>query len=180
MESLAEELKRAIRSIPDWPKKGVTFRDLTTIWKDARLLKKTTELLYKRYKNRKIDKVLGIEARGFIVGAPLAERLRVGFIPARKIGKLPADRVTMKYELEYRTDGLEVHRDSIEKGEKVLIVDDLIATAGTAIASAKLVESLRGEVVGFAFIVELGFLHGKERLKNYDFYSIVKYDSEDE
>jgi adenine phosphoribosyltransferase len=175
-----DEIKEAIRRIPDWPKPGVVFRDLTTLWMDARLMRRCTRLLYERYRNNKIQKVLGIEARGFVVGAPLAEKLRVGFVPARKIGKLPGEKVSEQYELEYKTDGLEVHNDAIQKGERVLIVDDLMATGGTALATARIVERLGGKVAGFAFVVELTFLNGRERLRGYDVFSLVKYNSEEE
>lgn len=174
------EIRDAIRRIPNWPKQGVVFRDLTTLWKDARLMRRCTLLLFQRYRNRKIQKVMGIEARGFVVGAPLAEKFRVGFIPARKIGKLPAERISEQYELEYKSDGLEVHKDAIQRGERVLIVDDLMATGGTALAAAKMVERLGGKVVGFAFVVELTFLKGRERLRGYDVFSLVTFDSEQE
>ncbi len=178
---LAEaEIKAAIRRIPNFPKKGVVFRDITTLWKDGRLLRRSTDVLYERYKNKRIDAVMGIEARGFVVGAPLAERLGVGFIPLRKLGKLPAEKISESYDLEYGTATLEMHRDAVVKGERILIVDDLIATGGTALAAAKLVEALRGVVVGFAFVVELSFLGGRAALKEYDVYSIVKYASEEE
>ncbi len=174
------EIRGAIRRIPDWPKKGVVFRDLTTLWKNPRLMRQCTRLLHERYRNRKIQKVMGIEARGFVVGAPLAEKLGVGFIPARKIGKLPAERISERYELEYKSDGLEVHKDAVERGERVLVVDDLIATGGTALAAAKMVQRLGGKVVGLAFVVELSFLKGRERLKGYEVFSLVKYASEQE
>ena len=174
------EFKAAIRRIPNFPKKGIVFRDITTLWKDGRLLRRSTDVLYERYKNKRIDAVLGIEARGFVVGAPLAERLGVGFIPLRKLGKLPGEKVSESYDLEYGTATLEMHKDAVEKGERILIVDDLIATGGTALAAAKLVEVLRGVVVGFAFVVELSFLKGLDTLKGYDVFSIVKYSSEEE
>jgi adenine phosphoribosyltransferase len=174
------EFKAAIRRIPDFPKKGIIFRDITTLWKDGRLLRKCTEALYEHYKDKKIDAVLGIEARGFVVGAPLAERLGVGFVPLRKLGKLPGAKISESYDLEYGTATLEIHRDAVEEGERILIVDDLIATGGTALAAAKLVEVLRGRVVGFAFVVEIAALKGRLALKGYDVFSIVKYSSEDE
>ncbi|HVB95647.1 MAG TPA: adenine phosphoribosyltransferase [Nitrososphaerales archaeon] len=174
------EFKAAIRRIPNFPKKGIIFRDITTLWKDGRLLRKSTDVLYEHYKNQRIDAVLGIEARGFVVGAPLAERLGVGFIPLRKLGKLPGAKISESYELEYGTATLEMHKDAVEKGERILIVDDLIATGGTALAAAKLVEVLRGSVVGFAFVVELSFLKGRDALKGYDVFSIVKYAIEEE
>jgi adenine phosphoribosyltransferase len=174
------EFKAAIRRIPNFPKKGIVFRDITTLWKDGRLLRKCTDVLYERYKNKRIDAVLGIEARGFVVGAPLAERLHVGFIPLRKLGKLPGAKISESYELEYGSATLEMHRDAVSKGDRILIVDDLIATGGTALAAAKLVEVLRGKVVGFAFVVELSVLKGRDALKGYDVFSIVKYASEEE
>ena len=175
-----KEFKAAIRRIPNFPKKGIIFRDITTLWKDGRLLRRSTDVLYEHCKNKKIDAVMGIEARGFVVGAPLAERLGVGFIPLRKLGKLPGEKVSESYDLEYGTATLEMHRDAVVKGERILIVDDLIATGGTALAAAKLVEVLQGKVVGFAFVVELSFLPGREVLKGYDVFSIVKYSSEEE
>jgi adenine phosphoribosyltransferase len=180
-ETTAEaEFKAAIRRIPNFPKKGIIFRDITTLWKDGRLLRRSTDVLYEHYKNKRIDAVLGIEARGFVVGAPLAERLGVGFVPLRKLGKLPGEKISESYDLEYGTATLEIHRDAVEKGERILIVDDLIATGGTALAAAKLVEVLRGVVVGFAFVVELSELKGRDALKGYDIFSIVKYSSEEE
>jgi adenine phosphoribosyltransferase len=174
------EFKAAIRRIPNFPKKGIVFRDITTLWKDGRLLRKCTDVLYEHYKDKRVDAVLGIEARGFVVGASLAERLGVGFIPLRKVGKLPGAKISESYDLEYGSATLEIHRDAVEKGERILIVDDLIATGGTALAAAKLVEVLRGKVVGFAFVVELAVLKGRDALKGYDVFSIVKYSSEEE
>lgn len=180
-ESKSEaEFKAAIRRVPDFPKKGIIFRDITTLWKDGPLLKRSTDVLYEHYRGKRIDAVLGIEARGFVVGAPLAERLGVGFVPLRKVGKLPGEKVSESYDLEYGTATLEIHRDAVERGERILIVDDLIATGGTALAAAKLVEVLRGTVVGFAFVVELSFLKGREALEGYDVFSIVKYAAEEE
>jgi adenine phosphoribosyltransferase len=180
-ETAAEaEFRAAIRRIPNFPKKGIIFRDITTLWKDGRLLRRSTDVLYEHYKNKRIDAVLGIEARGFVVGAPLAERLGVGFIPLRKLGKLPGEKISESYDLEYGTATLEIHRDAVEKGERILIVDDLIATGGTALAAAKLVEVLRGVVVGFAFVIELSALKGRDALRGYDVFSIVKYSSEEE
>jgi adenine phosphoribosyltransferase len=172
---MSSDLKAAIRKVPDFPKKGIVYRDITTLWKDGRLLRKTTDIMYEHYKRKRIDTVLGIEARGFVVGAPLAERLGVGFIPMRKVGKLPGAKISETYDLEYGTATLELHRDAVEKGERVLIVDDLMATGGTALAAAKLVETLRGKVAGFAFVVELPGLKGREALKGYDVFSIVKF-----
>lgn len=178
MISLEENLKNAIRSIPDYPKKGVVFRDLTTLWANGKLMRQAIDALYEYAKKKRPDKIVGIEARGFIVGAPLADRLGVGFVPARKLGKLPSKKLTIDYELEYGKQGLEIHSDGIEKKERVIIVDDLLATGGTSNAARILVEKLGGKVVGFAFIVELSFLKGRERLNGYDVFSIVKYEKE--
>lgn len=177
---LSAELKHAIRRIPDFPAKGIVFRDITTLWMNQELLGRAVDALYEHYKDKRVDVILGIEARGFVFGALLAERFRVGFVPARKLGKLPFEKVTETYQLEYRTDGLELHRDAFKRGDRVLIVDDLMATAGTALAAAKMVETLGGVIVGLAFVVELAFLHGRERLKSYDVFSLTKYDSEAE
>jgi adenine phosphoribosyltransferase len=173
------QLKEAIRAIPDFPTKGIMFRDVTTLWKDGGLLRKCNDLLYAKYKATKIDAVLGIEARGFIVGAPLAVKLGVGFIPLRKLGKLPGEKISETYDLEYGKATLEVHPAASEMGVRIRVVDDLIATGGTALAAAKLVETLRGKVVGFAFVVELTALRGREALKGYPVHSLVKYASED-
>ncbi len=178
--ALDRRLRRAIRRVPDFPTKGIVFRDITTLWKDPVLLGKSVTAIYDHYKDAKVDKVLGIEARGFVFGALLAERFGVAFIPARKLGKLPYDKITEEYQLEYRVDGLEMHKDSVRKGERVLIVDDLMATAGTALAVVKMVERLGGKVVGLAFVVELGFLGGREKLSKYPVFSLVKYASEAE
>lgn len=178
MAKLEEDLRRVIRNVPDHPKKGVVFRDLTTLWKDGKMMRRTTEALLRPLKGRKLDKIVGIEARGFIVGAPLAYRLGIGFVPARKVGKLPAQTLSVEYELEYGKQGLELHKDAISKGEKVLIVDDLLATGGTAHAAKVLVEKLGGKVVGFAFVVELSFLNGRDKLRGYEVRSLVKYESE--
>jgi adenine phosphoribosyltransferase len=178
--SASDQMRRAIRRIPDFPKKGIVFRDITTLWKDQTLLKLTVDAIYEHFKDKKVDKVLGIEARGFVFGALLAERFGVGFIPARKMGKLPFEKITEQYQLEYRLDGLEMHKDSVSAGERVLVVDDLMATAGTALAVVKMVEALGGEVVGIAFVVELSFLRGREKLAKYDVYSLVQYATEEE
>jgi adenine phosphoribosyltransferase len=178
MAKLEQEIKTAVRTVPDYPKKGVPFKDLTTLWKDGKLSRKVTNALEARWKETKVDKVVGIEARGFIVGAPLADRLGVGFVPARKVGKLPAKKLSQSYELEYGKQALEIHSDSIMKGEKVLIVDDLLATGGTSKAAANLVEKLGGEVVGFAFVTELGGLKGRDKLAGYKVDSLARYDTE--
>ncbi len=176
MEKLEADVKRAIRTIPDYPKKGIPFKDLTTLWKNGKLTRRVTDALVKRWKGERLDKIVGIEARGFIVGAPLADRLGVGFVPARKVGKLPGSKVSMNYELEYGRQGLEIHTDSIVKGDRVLVVDDLLATGGTSRAAGTLVERMGGKVVGFAFVTELRGLKGRRRLSGYDVYSVAKYD----
>ena len=176
--TLERSLRRAIRIVPDYPKKGVSFKDLTTLWKDGALSRRTTDALARRYRKERLDKIVGIEARGFIVGAPLADRLGIGFVPARKLGKLPSRKTGTSYELEYRKEGLEMHTDGISKGDRVLIIDDLLATGGTANATRVLVEKLGGKVAGFAFVAELRYLNGREKLAGYDVTSLVGYDSE--
>jgi adenine phosphoribosyltransferase len=178
MDDLDSELRRVIRDIRDYPTKGIVFKDLTPLWKDSAAMKMATDALYDYAKGLKPDKIVGIEARGFIVGAPLADRLGVGFVPARKVGKLPAVKVRKDYALEYGQQSLEMHSDAIEKGERVLIVDDLLATGGTSLAATSLVERLGGEVVGLAFIVELSFLNGRKQLAGYEVLSLVKYGQE--
>lgn len=177
MPTLAEQVRKSIRHIPDYPKKGVGFKDLTTLWKDGKLSRRVTDALVRRYRGRRLDKVVGIEARGFIVGAALADRLGIGFVPARKSGKLPASKRTKNYELEYGRQGLEIHSDAISKGERVLIVDDLLATGGTSKAAGELVRDLGGDVVGFAFVAELSFLEGRRKLAGYDVFSLAKFQS---
>jgi adenine phosphoribosyltransferase len=172
------ELKKHIRSIQDFPKKGILFRDITTLLKNPDALKETIDKLYESTKQLAIDKVVGIESRGFIFGAMLAERLNVGFVPVRKPGKLPAETEKEFYDLEYGKDSIEIHKDAIKPGDKVLVHDDLLATGGTAKAAINLVEKLGGEVVQVLFLVELSFLNGREKLKGYDVKSLVDYTSE--
>ena len=172
---MAQDLKKLIRSVKDYPKKGVVFRDITTLLKDGKAFKKTVDLLYKKYHGKKIDLVVAVESRGFILGGALANRLGVGFVPVRKFGKLPADRIEQKYDLEYGTDSLEIHKDAVKKGQKVLIVDDLLATGGTLQAACKLVEKLGGKVVGILVLIEISFLKGREKLQNYELFSLIKY-----
>jgi len=159
------DYKSFIRDVPDFPKKGILFRDLTTLWKDAKAFNSSIKNLAKSFKSKKISKVVGIESRGFVVAATLAYILKCGFVPVRKKGKLPAETVSISYELEYGTDTLFIHKDAISKGERVLIADDLIATGGTCKAVADLVEQLGGIVEGFAFLVELSDLKGREKLQ---------------
>jgi adenine phosphoribosyltransferase len=170
-----EDLKAAIREIPDWPKKGILFYDVTTLLKQGRRFAQTINALIDPYRDKQVDLVLGIEARGFIFAPTVAYALKAGFIPVRKPGKLPAAKLQVSYELEYGTDSLEIHQDAIEPGQHVLIVDDLIATGGTAKAAAEMVETMEATVVGLAFVVELTFLHGRDRLAKYDVHSILKY-----
>lgn len=169
------DLKALIRDIPDFPKEGIVFKDLTTLLKDGEAFSYCINQLADQVKGAGVEIVTGPEARGFTVGAPMAYLLNAGFVPVRKPGKLPAEIVTYSYELEYGTDQLEMHADAIKPGQKVLIVDDLLATGGTAKATAELVKKLGGEVVGIMFIVELSFLNGRDRLKEYNIYSLVQY-----
>ncbi len=173
-----KKIKEKIRTIPDFPKPGVMFRDVTTLFKDKDGMKKIMEIFYNKYKNVEIDVVAGIEARGFIIGGGLAEKLGVGFIPIRKKGKLPHETVNHEYNLEYGTDIVEIHKDAVSPGQKVLLVDDLIATGGTASASCHLIEKLGGNIVGCAFIIDLPDLKGKEKLSRYDVFSIVEFEGE--
>jgi len=175
---MTESIKSKIRTIPDWPKKNIMFRDITTLLKSPEGLKETVDLLYNRYANKKIDKVIGIESRGFILAAPLAYRLGCGFVPVRKPGKLPAECESEEYSLEYGKDKIEIHKDAINKGDKVLIVDDLLATGGTMNAARNLVKKLEGEIVECAFVVELPDLKGREKIKGENIFSIVKFEGE--
>lgn len=159
-------IKSFIRTIPDYPKPGIQFRDITTLLKDPQGLKLTVNGFLERYKNQKIDKVVGVEARGFLIGAPLAYKLGVGFVPIRKQGKLPAEKAGYDYELEYGGDRVEIHLDAIESGETVLLVDDLIATGGTAIAAITLIEKLGGKVAECAFVIDLVDIGGRKRLED--------------
>lgn len=167
-------LKDKVRAIPDYPKKGVIFRDVTTLLKEGQDFKEAIDKMAEKI-DYEIDKVIGIEARGFIVGAPLAYKLSKGFIPIRKPGKLPCEKISVEYDLEYGTDSIEMHVDGIKKGEKVVIVDDLLATGGTSQAAIKLVESLGAEVAGLLFLMELDDINGCQKLKNYRVDSIIHY-----
>jgi adenine phosphoribosyltransferase len=175
---MSENLKKYIRSVKDFPKPGIMFRDITTILKDPVPFKLTARLLFENAENLDINKVVGIESRGFIFGPLLSEKLDAGFIPIRKPGKLPAETVKETYSLEYGTDSIEIHRDAIQPGDKVLLHDDLLATGGTAEAACKLIEKLGGKVMQISFIIELSFLKGREKLKKYNVVSLVDYDSE--
>jgi adenine phosphoribosyltransferase len=169
------EFKNHIRNIPDFPKPGILFRDITTLLKDRRAFKSAIDALVKKYNNKKVDSVVAVEARGFILGGAIAHRLGAGFIPVRKKGKLPAKTNSATYELEYGTDTLEMHHDAISPKDRVLIVDDLLATGGTVKAVTELVNQLKAKVIGIAFLIELTDLKGKEKLKDYEVYSLIKY-----
>ncbi len=172
------DIKKYIRTVKDFPKKGIMFRDITTLLKAPVGLKISFNALLEFTEGLKIDKVVGIESRGFMLAAMLAERLNAGFVPIRKPGKLPAETVKEEYSLEYGTDAIEIHKDSIEPGESILLHDDLLATGGTAKAAVNLIEKLGGKIVQVSFIIELSFLKGRERLKGYDVRSLVDYDEE--
>src|SRR3990172_10419468 len=172
-----EPLKRLIREVPDFPKKGILFYDITTLLKDKTGFATLIDALSENYLERKIDLVLGIEARGFIFGPALAYRLNAGFVPVRKPNKLPAAAARITYDLEYGTDSLEIHRDAIGNGDRVLIVDDLLATGGTARACTRLARELGGEVVGLGVVVELEFLNGRSKLEDVEVFSLLKYQS---
>jgi adenine phosphoribosyltransferase len=167
-----------IRSVPDFPKKGIVFRDITTLLNDPVAFKEVLDRFESHSRSVRVDKIVGIEARGFILGGALADRLRVGFVPARKPGKLPAKTLKEEYELEYGRDSIEIHADAINPGEHILIHDDLLATGGTASATCRLVERMGGTIVGCSFLIELSFLKGRDRLKGHDLFSIIQYDSE--
>jgi len=173
-----EQLKKSIRDIPDFPKKGIIFKDITTLLKNASHFAAAVDYLYRHYESVKIDKIAAIEARGFIIGAALAYRMNCGIIPLRKPGKLPAEKIHETYDLEYGTDSLEMHADAVKTGEQVLLVDDLIATGGTALAGCRMIENLGGQIAGIAFLVELSFLHGRKLLEGYEIFSLIIYESE--
>jgi adenine phosphoribosyltransferase len=168
-------LKELIRDIPDFPKEGIVFKDITPLLQNPSGLKEVVNKITDHYENQKIDVIVGAEARGFLFGPAVAINLNAGFVPVRKPGKLPYETASETYELEYGTDTLEIHRDAIKAGDNVLMVDDLLATGGTMAASCRLVESLGGKIAGCAFIIELGFLNGKDLLSKYDIFSLVKY-----
>ncbi len=172
-----EKLKRLIREIPDFPKPGILFYDITTLLKDPEGFRTTVDLLSEAFAGERVDRVVGIEARGFIFAPALAYKLGAGFIPMRKSNKLPAPTESVTYTLEYGTDRLEIHKDAIEPGHRVLIIDDLLATGGTAKAAIELVEKLGGQVVGVGFVIELEFLKGRDRLAGYRVVSLLKYPS---
>jgi adenine phosphoribosyltransferase len=171
-----DDLKKLIREVPDFPKPGILFYDITTLLKDKLGLKQVIDALACHYQDAGVDVVLGVEARGFIFAPALAYALGAGFVPVRKPKKLPAECARVSYELEYGVDTLEIHRDAIEPGQRVLIIDDLLATGGTAAATVRLAEGLGGKVAGVGFVVELTFLDGRRRLDGCDVYSLLQYD----
>lgn len=169
------DLASKIREIPDFPKPGIRFKDITTLLQDPEAFKQALDEMEATVKNQRIDIVVGIESRGFIFGAPLADRLGVGFVLVRKLGKLPGPTIHAEYALEYGTNTIEMHRDAIQPGQRVMIVDDLLATGGTVEATAQLVEELGGEVAMLCFLIELKFLNGREKLPKYDIVTLIKY-----
>lgn len=175
-----DHIKSKIRTIPHWPKQGVMFRDITTLLKDAQGLKDVIKEFVKRYKSAKIDVVAGIESRGFILGGAIAHQLGVGFVPIRKKGKLPAEVERLTYDTEYSTDTIEIHKDAIKEGSNVLLIDDLIATGGTALAACQLIEKLGGKIIECAFLVDLPELKGKNKLleNNYKVFNLVEFEGE--
>jgi adenine phosphoribosyltransferase len=170
-----DNLKKMVRDIPDFPKKGIIFKDITPVLQNPKGLREAVETISNHYKSKKVDIVVGAEARGFILAPTVAFNLGAGFVPVRKPGKLPYEKISMSYALEYGTDTLEMHKDAIKKGQQVLMVDDLLATGGTMATCCKMVETLGGNIVGCAFLIELAFLNGKKALSKYDVYSLIKY-----
>jgi adenine phosphoribosyltransferase len=171
-----EPLKKLIREVPDFPKKGILFYDITTLLKDKLGFATLIDALSEHYLDKDIDLVLGMEARGFIFGPALAYRLNAGFVPVRKPGKLPAATAQVKYDLEYGSNTLEIHKDAIQRGQRVIIVDDLLATGGTAAATVQLAQSLGGEIAGLGFVVELDFLKGRDKLQGSEVFSLLHYE----
>jgi len=173
------ELSNYIRSIPDFPKEGIVFRDITTLLKDGDALRRAVDELAAPFEGDGVDLVVGAEARGFILGGAVACKLGAGFVPVRKAGKLPAETIEETYELEYGTDTVALHRDAIQPGQRVLMLDDLLATGGTMAACCRMVERLEGRIVGCAFLIELSYLRGREKLGNYRVVSLIDYESEE-
>lgn len=169
------DIKSRIREIQDFPKEGINFKDITTLLKDKEAFKYVVDEMAKQLENLNIDIIVGPEARGFIMGTPIAYKIGAGFVPVRKPNKLPAETLSYEYDLEYGTDSIEIHKDAIQKGQRVAIVDDLLATGGTVLATTKLIEELGGEVVSINFLMILSFLEGKKLLKNYKVESLIEY-----
>jgi len=174
-QAMQARIEGLIRNVPDFPQPGIQFKDITPVLQDPRGLRAAIDAVAAPLKGKEIDAVVGLESRGFLFGAPIAYNMGLGFVIIRKPGKLPADKIGVEYELEYGSNVLEIHRDSIKPGQRVAIVDDLLATGGTARAAATLVEQLGGVVVGFSFLIELEFLQGREKLGGYDIHSIIRY-----
>jgi adenine phosphoribosyltransferase len=175
---MVETLRSYIRSVPDFPKKGIVFRDITPLLKDPEAFCRATTMFIDRYAGRGIQKVVSIESRGFILGSVIAHELQAGFVPVRKPGKLPWKTIGQEYTLEYGSDSIEIHQDAISPGDVVLIHDDLLATGGTAIATCRLVERLGGRIAELSFLIELGFLNGRQKLAGYDVFSVLRYETE--
>ena len=173
-----QEFEKSIRTVYDFPKPGIGFKDITTLLKDAAAFRQSVEALASKFNPENIDKILGIESRGFIFASVLAYNWNKGLIVARKPGKLPAEKIGQEYDLEYGVDTIEIHKDAISPGERILVIDDLLATGGTVEATAKLIERLKGNIEGIGFLIELTFLNGRERLLNYNVQSLIEYDSE--
>jgi len=170
-----DDLKKLIRDVPDFPKKGIIFKDITPLLQNPTGLRTAVEIISNNYKDRVVDVVVGAEARGFILAPAVAFNLGAGFVPVRKPGRLPYEKISMSYALEYGTDTLEMHKDAVRKNQNVLMVDDLLATGGTMAACCKMVESLGGNVIGCAFLIELTFLNGRKNLNKYDIFSLIRY-----
>ena len=177
-EYTIKDLKEAIRDIRDYPKQGIVFKDITVLLKYGDLFAEAVDFMYDHYRSKEIDIISGIESRGFIFGSALAYKLNVGFVPIRKAGKLPAKTLVEEYDLEYGSSQIEIHQDAIEPGANVLIVDDLLATGGTAKAACNLIERLEAKIVGIVFLIELSFLNGRRLLEEYDVFSLISYDKE--
>jgi adenine phosphoribosyltransferase len=178
MEERIDRLKSLIRDVPGFPKQGIVFRDITTLIKDGKAFREVTDAIADRYKNEKIDLVASVDARGFIIGSAVAYKLGAGLVPLRKSGKLPAETLYSEYDLEYGTSKIEIHTDAIVEGQRVLVVDDLLATGGTAKATCELVARLGGTLVGVAFLIELTYLNGRDKLKGLPVFSLITYESE--
>jgi len=174
--SALEHLRQAIRDVPDFPRPGIMFKDITTLLKNSELLQLAVDNIYNNFRSERIDQIAGIESRGFILAAALAYKFKCGFIPIRKPGKLPAAKISEEYQLEYGTDRIEIHQDALRPGDRVLLVDDLLATGGTARAACNLIKRLQGEIVGLAFLIELSFLKGRQLLENFTILSLIQYD----
>lgn len=175
MATTVKDLSGRIRDVPDFPKPGILFKDITTLLKDGQAFRASIDGLLEKVGTREVDAVVGMESRGFIFGAPIAYKLGVGFVPVRKLGKLPGDVVSVEYDLEYGSATLEMHRDALAPGAKVLIVDDLLATGGTVAGTIELVKQLKGEIVACAFLIELTSLHGRDKLGGYDVVTLISY-----